>query len=373
MTKANSFVCTTCGNSYPLETQDWRCSCGGLFDLKTQPAFDASQIDATQSGLWRYRAMLPLEDAWEPVTLGEGYTPLVSAEWDGQQIDFKMESQAPTGSFKDRGSTVLATALRGLGIQRVVEDSSGNAGASLSAYAARAGIACELCVPSTASGPKLAQMAAHGAEVVEIKGKRAYAALAAWAAAAHGAHYASHVYNPYFLAGTETMAFELWEQLSQRAPAALIVPVGNGTLLLGAYHGFRKLLKAGLIARLPRLFAVQATGCAPIYQAFVDGRMTIEAVATEATVAGGIAIGQPARGAQVLEAVRASDGAVVSVTEEEIAQAHSRLRLCGFYVEHTSAAAAAALGPLRDTLQGSREEPVVVPLTGHGLKNHGER
>jgi len=366
VTETGKFVCTTCGKIYPLDTRDWRCGCGGLYDLQAWPAFEAARIDAAQPGLWRYRALLPLDPNWEPVTLGEGHTPLLAAEWHGQAIRFKLESLCPTGSFKDRGAAVLTTALRGLSIELVVEDSSGNAGASLAAYTARAGIACEICVPSTAAGPKLAQMSAYGAEVIEIKGRREYAALAAWAAAAHGAYYASHLYNPWFLAGVETLAYELWEQLGHAAPGALVLPVGNGTLLLGVHHGFRRLWQAGLIPRLPRLFTVQAAACAPIHQAFVRGQEIVEPVVATQTAASGITISQPARGAQILAAVRESGGAVLAVAEDEIALAHGQLAQRGFYVEETSAVAVAALAGLRDALPAS--EPVVVLLTGHGLK-----
>jgi threonine synthase len=364
----NVLICKSCGKRYPLDARDWRCECGGLFDLAFWPAFEASNIDPTQSGLWRYRDLLPLNPAWKPVTLGEGNTALLAADWDGLRVYLKLESVEPTGSFKDRGSAVLITALRGLGIERVVEDSSGNAGASLSAYAARAGIRCEICVPNTAAGPKLAQMAVHGAEVIQIKGKRGYAALAAWAVAAHGAYYASHVYNPYFLAGTETISYEIWEQLGHVAPVALVLPVGNGTLLLGAYRGFQRLWHAGQIAKLPRLFAVQVTSCAPIFQAFVDGRETVDPVVCEPTLATGIAIGQPVRGAQILAAVRATNGAVVAVTDKEALEARNQLAVGGFYVEETSSVALASLARLSGALAGV--DPIVVPLTGHGLKTY---
>jgi threonine synthase len=366
MIENNAFVCATCGKRHSLDTRDWRCGCGGLFELESWPPFDARQIDVGDHSLWRYRALLPLDPAWEPVTLGEGSTPLLPVEWHGRRLCLKLEFMTPSGSFKDRGAAVLVTALRGLGIGRVVEDSSGNAGASLAAYAARAGIDCEVCVPASASGPKLAQMAAHGTEVIEIKGKREYAALAAWAAAAHGAYYASHVYNPYFLAGTETVAYELWEQLGHRPPAAVIVPTGNGTLFLGLYRGFQRLYQAGLIASLPRLFAVQAAACAPIYRAFRDGAAEPEMATPEQTAASGIAIARPMRGGQILAAVRATNGAVVQVTEDEIEVAYTQLARGGFYVEKTAAAGIAALRAVQDTL--AAEDVVVVPLTGHGLK-----
>ncbi|HSR34212.1 MAG TPA: threonine synthase [Anaerolineae bacterium] len=370
MSNSNSFVCTSCGKSYPLDTRNWRCECGGLFDLERWPAFDPGVIDATQPGLWRYWRLLPIEPGWEPVTLGEGNTPLLPLDWQGQDIYFKLESISPTGSFKDRGASLLVTSLRGLGIERTVEDSSGNAGASLAAYGARAGIACEICVPDTAGGPKLAQMAAHGAEVIQIKGKREYAALAAWAAAAHGAFYASHVFNPYFMAGLETVAYELWEQLGHRAPKALVLPVGNGTLLVGAYRGFRRLQRAGLIDRMPRLFAVQAAACAPIYNAYHADREAIEPVVPCSTAANAIAISQPARGAQVLSAVRATRGDVIAVAEEAIPVTRNQLAHQGFYLEDTSAVAVAALADVPTLQEDTTGKPVVVFLTGHGLKTY---
>lgn len=368
MAESNSFLCRTCGESYPLGTHEWRCRCGGLFELENWLAFDTELIDPHQPGLWRYRSLLPLDPAWEPVSLGEGNTPLLPVTWVDHPFLIKLESLAPTGSFKDRGAAALVTALRGLGVDRVVEDSSGNAGASLAAYAACAGITCEICVPDTAAGPKVAQMAAYGAEVIQIRGRRQYAALAAWAAAAHGAYYASHVYNPFFLAGTETVAYEIWEQMQQHAPAAVVVPVGNGTLLLGAYRGFSRLRHAGLIDQVPRIFGVQAASCAPIYRAFAEERSSVEPVPCEATSASGVAIAQPARGDQILESVRSSGGAILAVEEETIGQTRSQLAQRGFHMENTSVVAFAVLTRIVETLLPPVVGPIAVLLTGHGLK-----
>jgi threonine synthase len=368
MTEANALVCTACAQSYCLDTSNWRCACGGLFDLKDWPAFDVARRNPLERGLPRYRGLMPLDPAWEPVTLGEGNTPLLPVQWEGQPLIFKLESMAPTGSFKDRGAAALITALRGLGIKRVVEDSSGNAGASLAAYAARAGIACNIYVPSTAAGPKLAQITSYGANVVRVEGRREAVAEAAWAATTDGAYYASHVYNPYFLAGAETFAYEIWEQLGRQAPSAVVMPVGNGSLLLGIYRGFLRLDQAGLVARMPRIFGVQAAACDPIYRAFSEGRLDVAPVISAPTMATGIAVSDPARGAQILAAVRNTEGAVVIVSEEETAQARNELARRGFYVEHTSAVAVAALPKLRDRLGPPGVEPAVVPLTGHGLK-----
>jgi threonine synthase len=348
---------------------DWRCSCGGLFELGNWPPFDPAGIDADQRSHWRYRRLLPLDPSWEPVTLGEGYTPLLALEWQERPVLFKMESMGPTGSFKDRGASVLVTALRGLGIERVVEDSSGNAGASLAAYAARVGLNCAIYVPDTAAGPKLEQMRIHGMEVLRIKGTRDQAAQAAWAASARGVRYASHVYDPFFLAGIETLAYELWEQLGRRVPGAIVLPVGNGTLLLGVHRGFGRLREAGLIEREPSLLAVQAEACSPVVQAFQQRRDMVEQVAVAPTIASGIAVACPARGAEILSAIRASEGTAVAVSEQEIIDTRNDLARKGLYVEGTSAVAVAALTHLTPRVAkiGS-EGPTVVLLTGHGLK-----
>jgi threonine synthase len=176
------------------------------------------------------------------------------------------------------------------------------------------------------------------------------------------------VYNPFFLAGIETMAYELWEQLGRRAPAALVLPVGNGTLFLGIHRGFQRLHQAGLIDCQPRLFAVQAAACAPVYKAWREGQDKVDAVEAGPTAARGIAVGQPARGTQILAAVRATDGAAVRVAEDAIEQARNQLACSGFYVEETAAVSMAAVIALRGQLSALAAVPVVVPLTGHGLK-----
>jgi threonine synthase len=209
----------------------------------------------------------------------------------------------------------------------------------------------------------------HGAEVIEIKGKREYAALAAWAASAHGALYASHVFNPFFLAGVETLAYELWEQMGRRAPEAVVLPVGNGTLLLGVHRGFGRLQSAGLVEHQPRLIAVQVEACPPIYEAFREGRDTVEPAIIAPTAASGIAIGKPVRGAQILSAIRASGGTVLTVSEQEMGDMRDELARSGFYVEDTSAVAVAALAKLPPSAVGAGDcEQTIVLLTGHGLK-----
>ena len=359
--------CLSCQRTYPYDTYRWCCECGGVFELEGTPGFAKDEIETGDFSLWRYRAMLPVKYEEGIISLGEGFTPLVETQVYATRIHCKLEFLAPTGSFKDRGTAVLVNMLRWLGVKRVVEDSSGNAGASLAAYAARAGIEAEIYVPAYASPNKLAQIAVYGARLVKVEGPRERAAEAVQEAAAQGAYYASHYYNPFTLEGLKTVAYEIWEQLSWRAPDNLVLPVGHGTLLLGAYRGFKDLRTAGLIPRPPRLFAVQAESCAPLYEACqreLDDAFPIE---KNETVAEGISIARPVRGRQILAAVRETGGTVLAVSDEETLRSRDELARCGLYVEPTSAAAIAALLQLGDVI--GPEEITIVPLTGSGLKS----
>lgn len=311
--------------------------------------------------------MLPSFPLREPITLGEGFTPLIPGIWDGLTVHWKLEFLNPTGSFKDRGTALVVNDLVAHGVDQVVEDSSGNAGASLAAYAARAGIRARVFVPAHASAVKRAQIAVYGAEVIPVSGPRSEATRAAEAAAANGAAYASHVWHPLTLIGMATIAWEVWEQLGGRAPDWLVAPVGQGTLLLGAWRGFQALVQAGLIERPPRLVAVQAERCAPLAPAWAAGHEEAAAVSPQPTVAEGIAIVRPVRSRALLQALRESHGLVLTVAEEEIVQAQTRLARAGLYVEPTSAVAAAALPQVRPHV--SSGETMVVVLTGSGLKS----
>jgi len=370
--------CLSCQRTYPQDTYRWRCECGGVFELEGTLDFAKDEIETGDFSLWRYRAMLPVkyEDATSGgiISLGEGFTPLVETQVYGTRIHCKLEFLAPTGSFKDRGTAVLVNVLTELGVKRVVEDSSGNAGASLAAYAARSayyaarsGIEAEIYVPAYASPNKLAQIAVYGARLVKVEGPRERASQAAQEAAAQGAYYASHYYNPFTLEGLKTIAYEIWEQLGERAPDNLVLPVGQGTLLLGAYRAFKDLLPVGLIEKLPRLFAVQAEPCAPLYEAYQQGLDDAFPIEKSETIAEGISSAKPVRGGQILAAVRNTGGAVLAVSDEATLRARDELALRGLYVEPTSAVAIAALLQLRDLI--GPEELTVVPLTGSGLKS----
>ncbi|MGH8699711.1 MAG: pyridoxal-phosphate dependent enzyme, partial [Burkholderiales bacterium] len=225
------YVDSITGATYPFAEPRWRGDSGGHANLGPAPGLKRGGIDGSVNSLWRYRNAL-LVDAGGAVTMGEGWTPLVRAAWEGIAVDLKLDFMMPTGSFKDRGMTVMVSYLKSRGITEVLEDSSGNAGASLSAYCARAGMRCRILVPETASYPKIVQIAACGAEVVTIRGSRQDVADAALAMS-RDIFYASHNRQPFFAEGTKTLAYELWEQLDFRAPDSVVVPVGYGANVLG--------------------------------------------------------------------------------------------------------------------------------------------
>jgi threonine synthase len=340
---------------------DWKCPiCGGVLNLSAPAAFDPRQVEARERGLWRYRHTFPLPADAQPVTLGEGDTPLVPAHVEGRTVHFKLEGLNPTGSFKDRGMAVMFAGLMAAGISAAVEDSSGNAGAAFAGYAARAGIRARVFVPASASGPKRAQIAAYGAEVVPVEGPRSKASEAVLAAARAGEYYASHIYNPLGFAGHATAAYEIWERLG-RAPDAIVLPLGHGTLLLGLHRGFRALKEAGLIERLPRLVGVQALACAPIWAVQTYGRDGLGWVTEGETMAEGIRVFHPVRGDAVLAAVAESGGAVLAVDDSAIRAGCAALARLGLYAEPTC-------GVVWEAVRQTPGE-VVAMLTGHGLKS----
>ncbi len=363
-----AYRCPGCGATYPADRKLWRCVCGGPLDLEPGPALRRNMIAAGEASLWRYRAALMLS-APPLVSLGEGWTPLVTRRWGGAEVRFKLESQMPTGSFKDRGTALMINHLAEIGIGPIHEDSSGNAGASIATYAAAAGIPCRIFVPAAAPRGKIVQIAASGAEVVGIPGTRQDVTAAALAEAEAGrSFYASHNWHPYFIEGTQTLAFELWEQLGFRVPDNILVPTGYGSNILGLERGFDALERGGEIARRPRLFAVQAENCAALAVAWAARAADYVPFTPKETVADGIATVRPVRTARVLAALRKSQGGVVAVPEPEIADALAALGRLGLYVEPTAATAGAALTHLlRDGTIRPGETTVAV-LTGHGLK-----
>ncbi len=360
-------VCSLCGTFAAPHPSEWRCSCGGAWEAIEETGFDPALIEREDFSVWRYRRLFGL-GAEQPVfRMGVGWTPLLELRIAGRPITFKLEFIMPTGSFKDRGTTVMVNHLAAQGAASVVDDSSGNAGASLAAHAARAGMQASIFVPAYASPAKKAQIAVYGAEVVSVDGPRRNAEDAAQAAAGDGRVYASHAYQPSYLIGQMTAAWEVWEQLGRRAPDWVVTPVAQGGNLLGYWLGFRRLRAAGLIDREPRLVAVQSALVDPVAEAFERGLATVPAIAPKGyTVAEGIAVSQPARGNRLLQAIRETNGAAITVDEAAILEAQHTLARQGIYVEPTSATAVAAL--MRVFEAAGPKDVIVVPLTGSGLK-----
>lgn len=348
------------GEVYPSSAPYFVSPEGDLLDFEMDVRFDPSAIAGRKPDLWRYREALPSIADSDIVSVNEGFTPLLWLQFGKIGVWVKQEHVFASGSYKDRGATVLMSKVKSLGLKEIVQDSSGNAGASIAAYAAMAGIACEIFVPSSTSEAKIRQIRAYGAKLTRVEGSREDTANAAKIASS-SRYYASHCINPFFFQGTKTLAFEICEQLGWQAPESIIVPVGNGTLVMGAYLGFRDLLKAGIIRQLPRIIAVQATHCAPLYAGF----MGIEVAPIQPTQAEGIAIANPVRSKQILNAIRETHGLVLTVDESEITQSQQLCGQMGFYIEPTSAATIAGVLKFAD---GYSTENTVTLFTGHGLK-----
>ena len=353
-------VCPACGRRYQAGPEEpWRCACGTPLELDWEPDPPAAPPEFDRDrGLWAVDSFLPGDGQ---VSLGEGWTPLVDApSWNGS---FKLEYLFPSGSFKDRGATTTLSRAAALGVDRVIEDSSGNAGAAIALYAARAGIPADIYVPEGVKPGKRAAIAGTGASVIEVPGSREAVSRAAREATESG-WYASHAWNPAFFAGTATVAYEIAAQRDFDPPDAVVAPVGHGTLFLGLYRGFTALESAGWIDRVPRLLGVQAAGVAPIVE-----RLGGDPGPERNRAADGVQVAEPVRAREIEAAVRETDGAAIAVGEARTRSAWRALHRAGFFVEPTSALAVAGLETYRERGQLDPAADVVAPLTGSGLKS----
>ncbi|MEY8599691.1 threonine synthase [Staphylococcus shinii] len=358
------YMCNVCKKTYEIKSEIWRCTCGGLLNL-IKSAQMIGEIRASLPSLWRYHHSIPVnEKEWKDITMGEGYTAMIPID-DGVNSYFKMDYMMPTASFKDRGAAVLISKAKELNVKRVIVDSSGNAGNAIAAYSRRAGLECDVYISDKTSPNKIKQLKAYNANIKKISGSREDVAKAAQKAVAESKDfYASHIFNPYFYEGTKTYAFETWEQLGF-APDVMVVPVGNGTLLLGIYIGFKELYEQNIINKIPKIIAIQSENCAPLSQAFNLGLSDYKNVKTKETLAEGIAIAEPLRASQILKAIRETEGDIYTVNENELKSAHQKLSDLGLFVEHTTAANYAGFLKYKK----KRVETVVVPLCGSGLKS----
>ena len=328
------FYCEKCKKKYPISSLSYQCECGGLFRM--------------------HRAVN--EEYSKDISIGHMHTDLLPIKVNGIEFLLKTENLLPTGSFKDRGAYTLINELHHLGIRKIALDSSGNAGASIAAYAAAAAMDCTVYVTKGISADKIQQIRAYGAKVIEVAGGRSDACKVVKEELGD-AYYASHVYNPLFFEGMKAMAYEIYEQLNKSVPEYIFIPVGNGTMLLGLYYGFME------IGRLPRLVAVQSKNCAPLYEEFNNIKMK----ETGDTIAESIRIRKPRRMQEILEAVRNSGGDVIVVEDVDIIKAKEILGHRGVYVETSAAAALAGAVQIFGTAKPYNYR-VILPLTGSGLK-----
>jgi len=303
-------------------------------------------------GLWRYRADLAVRG--EPVTLGEGATPIVPYE----RFLLKLESISPTGSFKDRGAATAITAARAAGARIVVEDSSGNAGTAIAAYAAAAGLRARIYAPDDIVASKARAIQVLGAELVKISGPRSAVTEAALIAA-RDAYDVGHARDDAFLEGIKTIAYELFEELGDGLHD-IVTPVGQGTMLIGLAMGFADLVAAGRMAKAPKLHGVQSEACAPLVRGAAIGRPA--PVVRQPSIADGIRIPEPTRAERSYAAVRYSGGRWIAVPDDAIEQAWRQAATVGMLIEPTSAAAIVGARVL------NLPAGAVLIITGSGLK-----
>ena len=360
------FYCSKCNREESVDTRKAKCECGGLWKLDYQPPeFDLEKIKSDKWGLLRYREWIPVDNkTLGKVSLGEGMTPAIHLDED---VMLKMDYFMPTLSFKDRGAAVLVAHAKSIGVQSLVQDSSGNAGNSVAAYSAKAGIESEIFVPEGTSPKKIDMIRSHGAKVNVVPGSRDHCAdVCRSKVEEEGVYYANHVFNPFFYQGTKTYIYEIYEQL-RRIPENIFIPLGNGTLFLGVMIGLEELLQSGIIEKVPRVFAVQGENCAPFAEAVQAGKKEIEHITPKKTMAEGIAIGAPMRGDEILEYIYKYQIRVITAPEDGILPAREKLAKKGVYVEHTTAATYAAY--LKLVEQEGRLENVLLPMCGAGLKS----
>jgi threonine synthase len=353
-----SVACTVCGEPYPVDAVPFRCNCGGIFDFREFP----NTRDLNSIMPFVNPAQKSQKHNW--ITLGEGDTPLLCTQMNGKELFLKMESQNPTGSYKDRGTVALVNFLLSRGVTYALEDSSGNAGASFAGYCARAGIKARVYVPDSASGAKCNQIEAYGAELVRVPGARSEAAKVVLRAAEQGCVYASHAWMPFGLAGIAVMAYELVDQLGQ-VPGTVIAPVGHGGLLYGLMRGFETMQQSGFISREPQYIGVQASACSPMVEAYVRHSTSMDEYPDHETIAEGVKVTRPVRAEAILSKLLNGKGKMIAMSERELHAAWWQSAKQGFFMEPTSALSWAAFSNFSEDFKS----PAVAVITGSGYKS----
>ncbi|MGQ9725562.1 MAG: pyridoxal-phosphate dependent enzyme [Candidatus Bathycorpusculaceae bacterium] len=357
--------CSLCGQ---LSTNllFFKClKCGQPLELQTFVNFEVRKIAVRNYSSWRYAKFFPYVKKEDIITLGEGWTPLV--KFSGN-IYFKLESLNPTGSFKDRGSAVLFSAVHKLVKEAggyISEDSSGNAGASMAAYAARAGLKAKIYVPENVSGPKFNQIQFYGAEVIKVSGSRSKVAEETQKAEG-GKFYVGHILHPLFRDGIRSLAYEIAEQFGWHVPERIYLPVSAGTLLLGVIEGFTHLVHSNVIESMPKIVACQTQQVSPLYHSFKNLSYTPPEKVT--SIADALVSVNPPLLDIMVKKLREAEGDAVVVDENEIFEAFTELAKKGFFVEPSSSVAYAAYKKQLLDKEVSKSDETVIVLTGMGLK-----
>jgi threonine synthase len=373
--------CTVCGHRHDAKRVLTVCErCGQMlavrYDLeRVKGAVTRDALRGRPPGMYRLRELTPLDDREEPVTLGEGGTPLLplprlAAHLGLRHVWGKDEGQNPTGSFKARGLGMAITRARTLGARGFVIPSAGNAGGAAAVYAAACGLPCAVIVPRGTPPAAIAEAAIAGAAVFTIEGSIATAGrVVARVAPELGWFDLSTLKEPYRLEGKKTMGLELAEQLGWTLPDVLLYPTGGGTGLVGIPKGFDELRQMGWVSGHTRFVAVQAEGCAPVVKAFHEGAETTAAWDDPTTHAAGLRVPSPFAGRQMLRILRESGGDAIAVSERAIVEAQHRLaRLEGIWTSPEGAALVAALTVMKDRADVTADARIVIMLTGAGIK-----
>jgi threonine synthase len=368
--KIKETYCLNCRTRLKSRKIFYKCeNCGEVVDIiydydeiKKSIPKNFSQIPINH---WKYSLFYPFEKSL--VSLGEGNTPLIFSEKLSKSLNSKVflkyEGTNPTGSFKDRGSTLEISFAKFLNVENVVVASTGNMGASLAAYSAKAGIKCKVFLPKNVSKVKIEQIKSYGAEI-EFFGET-YTEVFNYVEKIHDKKYFLTGDYPIRCEGEKSVGFEIAEQLKFNSPDFIVSPVGNGTLIYSTWKAFKELKEVKLIKKLPRLIAVQAFGCNPIVRAWNKGLEKVEPIEKAKTLATAIACENPVYGNYALKAIRESNGLAVDVSDKEMKIAKGILGKEGIYAELSASASLAGIIKLKREIFGN----VVCLITGHGFKD----
>ncbi len=372
MSTAKKIICKECGLEYQLDETLNRCRiCHGSLDI----VFDYDEIKKLilkESFLrqpishWKYWMFYPTQDITKRITLGEGGTQLLqSNKFDFEDLWLKIETTNPTGSFKDRGSTIEITRAKELNVASVCCASTGNMGASVAAYCAKAGISCKIFLPTNVSKVKIKQIKVYGATISRVKGSYTQALKSCEEYSKENKIYLVGDY-PYRGEGEKSVGFEIADQLNWSVPDYIIIPMGNGTLIYAIWDAFVDMKKVGLIDYLPKMVGVQASGCSPIVDAWKKDLKGVKPLNKSKTLASAIDCPSPLDGVKALEAIRKSHGFAETVTDKELTETREELaRKEGIFAELAGIASVTATTKLRKELDGK----IICIISGSGLKD----